>query len=70
MYAELEAARTSWRYQPPEDLLSGRTILVTGAGDGIGRCTARTLAAYRANVVLLGRNARKLDAVYDPSARR
>ena len=24
-------------YQPPHDLLSGRVILVTGAGDGLGR---------------------------------
>ena len=65
MYAELEAARANWRYQPPVDLLAGRTMLVTGAGDGIGRCAARTFAAYRANVVLLGRNQQKLEAVFD-----
>jgi NAD(P)-dependent dehydrogenase (short-subunit alcohol dehydrogenase family) len=65
MYAELAAARNSWRYQPPEDLLAGRTILVTGAGDGIGRCAARTLAAHRANVILLGRTQQKLEAVFD-----
>lgn len=65
MFPELDAARAQWRYQPPLDLLSGRTILVTGAGDGIGRCAARTFAAYGANVVLLGRTQRKLDAVYD-----
>jgi len=65
MYAELAAARKSWRYQPAEDLLAGRTILVTGAGDGIGRCAARTFAAHRANVVLLGRNQQKLEAVFD-----
>jgi len=38
---------------------------VTGAGDGIGRCAARTFAAYGANVVLLGRTQHKLEAVYD-----
>ncbi len=65
MYAELDAAREGWRYRAPEDLLAGRTILVTGAGDGIGRCAARTFAAYRANVVLLGRNQQKLEAVFD-----
>ena len=65
MYAELDAARANWRYQPPVDLLVGRTVLVTGAGDGIGRCAARTFAAYRANVVLLGRSQPKLEAVFD-----
>jgi NAD(P)-dependent dehydrogenase (short-subunit alcohol dehydrogenase family) len=65
MHPELAAARANWRYQPPADLLHGRTILVTGAGDGIGRCAARTLAAYGANVVLLGRTQTKLEAVYD-----
>ena len=65
MYAELAPRATNWRYQPAEDLLAGRTILVTGAGDGIGRCAARTFAAHRANVVLLGRNQQKLEAVFD-----
>ena len=65
MFPELIAARAQWRYQPPSDLLAGRTILVTGAGDGIGRCAARTCAAYGANVVLLGRTQQKLEAVYD-----
>jgi NAD(P)-dependent dehydrogenase (short-subunit alcohol dehydrogenase family) len=65
MYAELDAARPAWRYQPPDDLLARRTILVTGAGDGIGRCAARTFAAHRANVILLGRNQKKLEAVFD-----
>lgn len=65
MYAELAAARKTWRYRPAEDLLAGRTILVTGAGDGIGRCAARTLAAHRANVILLGRKQQKLEAVFD-----
>ncbi len=65
MYAELAAAREGWRYQPPEDLLAGRTILVTGAGDGIGRCAARTFAAYGANVVLLGRNQTETRSGFD-----
>lgn len=45
--------------------MAGRTILVTGAGAGIGRCAARTFAAFGANVVLLGKTQQKLDAVYD-----
>lgn len=40
-------------------------ILVTGAGDGIGRAAARRFAAYGATVILLGRTIRKLEQVYD-----
>ncbi len=64
-YPELDNARRHWRYQPPADLLSGRTILITGAGDGIGRTAARTFARYGANIVLLGRTQDKLEAVFD-----
>lgn len=42
-------------YQAPEGLLKDRIILVTGAGDGIGRVAAKTYAAYGATVILLGR---------------
>ncbi len=52
-------------YQAPPDLLKGRVILVTGAGDGIGRTAAITFAAHGATVVLLGRTTRKLEGVYD-----
>jgi NAD(P)-dependent dehydrogenase (short-subunit alcohol dehydrogenase family) len=52
-------------YQPAADLLKDRVILVTGAGDGIGRAVARRLASHRATVVLLGRTIRKLEMVYD-----
>lgn len=52
-------------YQPRPDLLAGRTILVTGAGDGIGRAAARSYAAHGATVVLLGRTTGKLEAAYD-----
>lgn len=40
-----------------------RNIIVTGAGSGIGRCTAHELASLGANVLLVGRNQEKLDAV-------
>ena len=50
-------------YQPQQDLLQNRSILVTGASDGIGREAALTYARYGARVVLLGRNAEKLQAV-------
>lgn len=52
-------------YAPAPDLLAGRTILVTGAGDGIGAAVSRRLAAHGASVVLLGRTVKKLEAVYD-----
>ena len=43
------------------DLFAGQTILVTGGGSGIGRCTAHELAALGAHVVLVGRKLEKLE---------
>ena len=50
-------------------LFEGRTIIVTGGGSGIGRCTAHELAALGACVLLVGRDMAKLDAVRDEIAR-
>ncbi|KTS27810.1 YciK family oxidoreductase [Pantoea stewartii] len=47
-------------YQPKDDLLAHRIILVTGASDGIGREAALTYARFGAEVILLGRSAEKL----------
>ena len=52
-------------YQAPAGLLTDRIILVTGAGDGIGRTTALTFAQHGATVILLGRTIAKLEKVYD-----
>lgn len=52
-------------YHPPENLLDGRIILITGAGSGIGRAAAKAFAAHGATVVLLGPVQRKLEEVYD-----
>lgn len=52
-------------YTPSPTLLNERVILITGAGDGIGRVAAKTFAAHGATVILLGRTTRKLESVYD-----
>jgi len=52
-------------YQAPPDLLKGRVILVTGAGQGIGRAAALAYSSHGAQVILLGRKVAKLEAVYD-----
>jgi citronellol/citronellal dehydrogenase len=44
-------------------LLAGQTVVVTGGGSGIGRCTAHELAALGAHAVLVGRNVDKLRTV-------
>jgi NAD(P)-dependent dehydrogenase (short-subunit alcohol dehydrogenase family) len=54
-----------FEYQPAKELLKNRTILVTGAGDGIGREAAKSFAAHGATVILLGRTLAKLEKVYD-----
>jgi NAD(P)-dependent dehydrogenase (short-subunit alcohol dehydrogenase family) len=52
-------------YRPAQYLLDGHVILVTGAGDGIGRVASMSFAAHGATVVLMGRTGSKLEAVYD-----
>lgn len=46
-----------------KDLFAGRTVVVTGGGSGIGRCTAHELAALGASVAIVGRSHEKLAAV-------
>jgi NAD(P)-dependent dehydrogenase (short-subunit alcohol dehydrogenase family) len=55
-------------YRPAPDLLRERTVLVTGASDGLGRAVALACAAHGATVVLVGRTQAKLEAVYDAIA--
>ncbi|MGO1500246.1 MAG: SDR family oxidoreductase [Marinobacter sp.] len=45
------------------DLFKGQTIIVTGGGSGIGRCTAHELAALGARVALVGRKIEKVESV-------
>ena len=44
-------------------LFVGQTVIVTGGGSGIGRCTAHELANLGASVALVGRRVEKLEAV-------
>ena len=44
------------------DLFAGETIIVTGGGSGMGRCTAHELAHLGAKVVLVGRRWENLDS--------
>jgi NAD(P)-dependent dehydrogenase (short-subunit alcohol dehydrogenase family) len=62
--AEVLAQRAR-AYQPPASLLAGRSILVTGAGQGLGRAVAIACAQAGATVALLGRKVEKLEATYD-----
>ena len=45
------------------NLFAGRTIVVTGGGSGLGRCTAHELKALGARLALVGRTQAKLDQV-------
>jgi NAD(P)-dependent dehydrogenase (short-subunit alcohol dehydrogenase family) len=52
-------------YTPRADTLADRVILVTGAGQGLGRAAAIVFAQHGASVILHGRNVAKLEATYD-----
>ena len=45
--------------------LTNKTILITGATDGIGKVLAEEFSKLGSNIILLGKNSSKLDAVYD-----
>lgn len=45
--------------------LLNKTILITGASDGIGEVLAVEFAKLGSNIILLGRDSLKLDEVYD-----
>ncbi len=45
--------------------LTNKTILITGATDGIGKVLAEEFSKLGSNIILLGKNSSKLDKVYD-----
>ena len=51
-------------YVPTPAELAGRVVAITGAGSGIGRAVALACARYQANVVLIGRSTKTLEAVH------
>lgn len=61
----MDVLKVDSNYHPRPNLLEGKTVLVTGAGAGIGRVASMTYAAVGATVVLVGRTGSKLEAVYD-----
>ncbi len=52
-------------YPISTDALKDKVILVTGAGAGIGRQAALSFAQHGATVILLGRNVKNLEFIYD-----
>jgi NAD(P)-dependent dehydrogenase (short-subunit alcohol dehydrogenase family) len=52
------------RHSVAPDEMRGRVVMVTGAGGGIGRAVSLALARAGAEVILLGRNVRRLEAVH------
>jgi NAD(P)-dependent dehydrogenase (short-subunit alcohol dehydrogenase family) len=52
-------------FKPTPASLAGRVIMITGASGGLGRALALACAGAGASVILSGRNAKKLEGVYD-----
>jgi NAD(P)-dependent dehydrogenase (short-subunit alcohol dehydrogenase family) len=59
-----ESAFDPRQHQPAAQEFSGRVVMVTGAGDGIGKAVSLALARAGAQVILLGRTVKKLEAVH------
>lgn len=58
--------KRSW--EPITESLSGRTVVVTGATSGLGKAAATDLASLGADVIIVGRNADKTQAVQEEIA--
>ncbi|MEK9529166.1 MAG: SDR family NAD(P)-dependent oxidoreductase, partial [Gammaproteobacteria bacterium] len=56
----MPVAPSSWTARP--DALADKTVLVTGAAEGIGRAASLAYAAHGAEVLLLSRNEARLES--------
>lgn len=54
-----------FEFAAPKNLLENKTILITGAGAGIGKACARSFAKHGATVILVSRSQSNLEQVYD-----
>jgi NAD(P)-dependent dehydrogenase (short-subunit alcohol dehydrogenase family) len=52
-------------FDPVPDMLRGKTVLVTGATGGYGKAISLALAGHGATVVLLAKNLRLVEGLYD-----
>jgi len=52
-------------FEPADDVLKDKVILVTGATGGFGKVVSTALASRGATVVLLARNLRLVESLYD-----
>ena len=52
-------------FQPAQNFLKDKNILITGAGSGIGRQDAKDVAKMGANLILLSKDVRKLYSLQD-----
>lgn len=52
-------------YQPAQDLLKNKKILITGAGSGIGKAAALSYASHGAQVIALSKTRENLSSLYD-----
>ena len=49
----------------PSNLLKDKTIVISGAGSGIGRQIARSYAEFGADLILLSKSIEKLESIYE-----
>ncbi|CAA6815595.1 MAG: 3-oxoacyl-ACP reductase [uncultured Thiotrichaceae bacterium] len=52
-------------FEPSTNAFADKVILITGAGDGIGKAVAKAYAKAGATVILLSKTIKKLEIVYD-----
>jgi len=60
---ESDPAKQRYRSVYRPGLFDGKTVVVTGGGSGMGRCTAHELASLGADLALVGRTSSKLSTV-------